>query len=84
MAQSGDAFRKQHDISDLDEPVKNPNETPEDLADEENEGGEIASDIDKMGQEAGEEGTGTIAEEINKDEAAIEKDLTEEEQKKAS
>lgn len=68
MAASGDAFRKQHDLDELDEPKTDPAQTPEDLADEENEGGEIAGDVDKIGEEAGLESGMPIDKEVNKDE----------------
>lgn len=76
MAQSGDAFRKQHDINEVDEPKKDPTLTPEDQDDEFVEGGEKTTDIDKLHNEAyGDEGRKPIDKEIDEDEIARVKDL---------
>lgn len=78
MAQSGDAFRKQHDTGELKDPKLGDPVTPEDAADNDNEG--VTEDIDKLHQEAfGDEENKPIADEIGKDEEAIVKDIPYEE-----
>ncbi len=78
MAQSGDAFRKQHDIDELKDINPSDPITPEDAADNDNEG--LVEDIDKLHREAfGDEENKPISEEIDKDEEARVKDIVYEE-----
>ncbi len=68
MAQSGDAFRKQHDTDELKDPKLGDPITPEDQADNDNEGVDV-EDIDKLHKEAfGNEDNRTIADEVEKNE----------------
>ncbi|HSX48936.1 MAG TPA: hypothetical protein VLE44_01620 [Candidatus Saccharimonadales bacterium] len=79
MAQSGDAFRKQHDTDELKDPKLGDPITPEDQADNDNESVDI-EDIDKLHKEAfGDEDNKSIGDEINKDEEARVKDIVYEE-----
>lgn len=76
---SANNIQDQHDITAVPAKTVVP-PTPEDEGDEQIEGGEIAGDIDKMDTNSlGNEPRGTISEEIDADEEAIEKGPLDEE-----
>lgn len=74
---AADDIQNQHDVVVPEDDQL----TPEDKADDDNEG--VTGDIDTLHNEAfGDEDNSTLTEEVSKDEKALSKDLTEDQQEK--
>lgn len=90
MADSGDAFRKQHKIPsptdiDPDKDVRTPEDQDDDFLENAEEGDEDNTDVDRnYRRETGDEDGVTIGDAVNKDEEARARDLIESEEEPES